>query len=60
MRVRPDGPRRFYSLRPEPFQELASWVTQYRTLWNARLDAFGDALAKKQQARRSRRTRSSL
>jgi DNA-binding transcriptional ArsR family regulator len=60
VRVRPDGPRRLYSLRPEPFQELDSWVTRYRALWNARLDAFGDALARKQQAQRSRRTRSSL
>lgn len=61
--VRPDGPRRLYSLRPEPFRELDGWVTQYRALWMARLDAFGDALARKQQARkqqdrrRPRRTR---
>jgi DNA-binding transcriptional ArsR family regulator len=57
VRVRPDGPRRLYSLRPEPFRELDSWVTQYRALWVARLDAFGDALARKQQARRPRRKR---
>ena len=57
VRVKPDGPRRLYSLRPEPFQELDAWVTQYRALWVARLDAFGDALARKQQARRSRRSR---
>jgi DNA-binding transcriptional ArsR family regulator len=60
VRVRPDGPRRLYSLRPEPFRELESWITQYRALWVARLDAFGAALARKQQTRRSRRTRSSL
>ena len=53
--VRPDGQRRLYSLRPEPFQELDAWVTQYRQLWNARLDAFGAALERKQRARRSRR-----
>lgn len=55
--MRPDGPRRLYSLRPEPFQELDAWVTRYRALWVARLDAFGAALANKQRARRSRRTR---
>ena len=56
--VRPDGPRRLYSLRPEPFRELDSWVMRYRALWIARLDAFGAALARKQPAqRRSRRTR---
>src|SRR5215813_9400527 len=50
VQVRSDGPRRLYSLRPEPFRELDAWVTQYRRLWTARLDAFGDALARKQQA----------
>ena len=58
VRVRPDGQRRLYSLRAEPFQELDAWVTQYRSLWNARLDAFGDALARKQRSRsRARGTR---
>jgi DNA-binding transcriptional ArsR family regulator len=56
VQVRPDGPRRLYSLRPEPFRELDAWVTQYRNLWTARLDAFRDALARKEQAR-ARRTR---
>ena len=57
VRMRPDGPRRLYSLRPDPFRELDTWITQYRALWVARLDAFGDALARKQRARRQRRTR---
>ncbi len=55
VQVRPDGARRLYSLRPEPFQELDAWVTRYRALWTARLDAFGHALARKQQARTPRR-----
>ncbi len=58
VQMRPDGARRLYSLRPEPFRELDTWVTRYRSLWTARLDAFGDALARKQQARqRTRRSR---
>lgn len=58
VQMRPDGARRLYSLRPEPFRELDAWVTRYRALWTARLDAFGDALARKQQARpRPRRSR---
>src|SRR5215475_2491418 len=57
VQVRPDGPRRLYSLRPEPFRELDAWVTQYRNLWTARLDAFGDALARKQQRQSRRRKR---
>ena len=29
VQVRPDGPRRLYSLRPQPFRDLDAWVTQY-------------------------------
>ncbi len=47
--VRPEGQRRLYALRPEPFAELATWVDRYRALWDARLDRFGAALAKKQK-----------
>jgi DNA-binding transcriptional ArsR family regulator len=54
VQARPEGTRRLYSLRPEPFRELDAWVTQYRQLWSARLDAFADALARKQQARAKR------
>ena len=58
VRMRPDGPRRLYSLRPEPFRELNSWVSRYRALWEGRLGAFAAALERKQQSRpRTRRTR---
>jgi DNA-binding transcriptional ArsR family regulator len=67
VRMRPDGPRRLYSLRPEPFNELNAWVSQYRALWEGRLDAFAAALEGRQQRgpgkqsqrnqRRPRRTR---
>ena len=46
--VRPDGQRRLYALRPEPFRELESWLARYRTLWEDRLDRFGAALESKQ------------
>jgi DNA-binding transcriptional ArsR family regulator len=49
VRMRPDGPRRLYSLRPEPFDELNAWVSQYRALWEGRLDAFAAALERRQQ-----------
>lgn len=42
--VRPDGQRRLYALRPEPFRELEAWLSDYRQLWEARLDRFGAAL----------------
>jgi DNA-binding transcriptional ArsR family regulator len=58
VRVRPDGPRRLYSLRPEPFRQLNAWVSQYRALWEGRLDAFALVLERRQQQRpRRRRTR---
>ena len=53
--VRPEGAQRFYSLRPEPFQELDMWIAQYRKLWEARLDRFAAALEKKQKARAKRK-----
>lgn len=45
--VRPDGQRRFYALRPEPFRELEAWLAGYRQLWEARLDRFGAALERR-------------
>jgi DNA-binding transcriptional ArsR family regulator len=42
--VRPDGQRRLYALRPEPFRELEAWLADYRRLWERRLDRFGAAL----------------
>ena|SRR6185436_10311386 len=53
--VRPDGQRRLYSLRPEPFRELEAWVDRYRRLWEARLDRLGAALERKQKARMNKR-----
>jgi DNA-binding transcriptional ArsR family regulator len=49
--VRPDGRRRLYSLRPEPFQELSRWVTGYRAIWDARLDRFGAELERRHRQR---------
>ena len=53
--VRPEGPKRLYSLRPEPFRELDAWVTRFRELWEARLDRFGEELARRQKARATSR-----
>ena len=53
--VRPEGRRRLYELRPEPFQDLEEWMHGYRSMWESRLDRFGAALErrarKKEQAR---------
>jgi DNA-binding transcriptional ArsR family regulator len=52
--MRPDGQRRFYALRPAPFQELDGWLAPYRELWGARLDRFGAALEEKSARRRAK------
>src|SRR5688572_22097177 len=49
--VRPDGQRRLYALRPEPFRELDAWLAGYRQLWEARLDRFGAALEERRKDR---------
>lgn len=51
VQMRPDGARRLYSLRPQPFRELETWVARYRGLWEARLDKFAQALDRKQKNR---------
>ena len=51
--MRPEGQRRFYSLQPDRFRELDQWLAQYRELWDERLDRFGAALKKRQQARKA-------
>ena len=53
VRVRPEGQKRFYSLCSEPFRDLDAWITQYRHLWERRLDKFGEALARKREAKQS-------
>ncbi len=51
VRMRPDGRRRLYALRPERFRELDEWTNRYRDLWEARLDRFGAELERRKAAR---------
>jgi len=53
--MRPDGQRRLYSLRPDRFRELDEWLSNYRRLWEARLDRFGAAIEERRKAERTRR-----
>ena len=32
--------RRLYRLRPEPFQEVDAWLTQFREFWPTHIDAL--------------------
>lgn len=38
VRVRAEGQRRLYSLRPQPFRDIDRWVHDYRDLVEDRLD----------------------
>ena len=53
VRVRPEGQKRFYSLCSDPFRDIDAWVSQYRQLWEGRLDKFGEALARRREAKQS-------
>lgn len=49
--VRPEGRRRLYALRPEPFRELSQFVTGYRAIWEGRLDRFAAELERRQRSK---------
>jgi DNA-binding transcriptional ArsR family regulator len=44
VKVRVDGPRRWYSLRPEPLFEVDDWLAPYRWMWESHLDRLGTHL----------------
>jgi DNA-binding transcriptional ArsR family regulator len=54
VQMRPDGARRLYSLRPEPFQELEAWIARFQATWEARLDRFGAELERRKNAREAK------
>jgi DNA-binding transcriptional ArsR family regulator len=35
-----DAQRRLYRLKPEPFQQVDSWLAQFRRFWSAHVDAL--------------------
>ena len=55
--VRPEGRRRLYSLRPEPFRELSQFVTAYRAIWEGRLDRFAAELDRRRRNKRNKEKR---
>jgi DNA-binding transcriptional ArsR family regulator len=56
--VRPEGRRRLYALRPEPFRELDEWMMGYRSMWESRLDRFAAELDRRNRdGKKSRKKR---
>ncbi len=35
-----DAQRRLYRLKPEPFQEVEDWLSQFRRFWSTHVDAL--------------------
>jgi DNA-binding transcriptional ArsR family regulator len=55
-----DAQRRLYRLKPEPFQEMDAWLSQFRQFWSVHLDALERHLelmdqSTKKKTRRRRR-----
>src|SRR5712671_457978 len=46
-----DAQRRLYRLKPEPFQQVDAWLTQFRRFWSAHLDALERHLDRMNQDR---------
>jgi DNA-binding transcriptional ArsR family regulator len=55
--VRPEGRRRLYALRPEPFWEIHEWMTGYREVWEVRLDRFGAELDRRRRTRKDKESK---
>lgn len=49
--MRPEGRRRLYALRPEPFWELNEWMGAYRRVWEGRMDRMAAELERRRRAR---------
>lgn len=51
--ARREAQRRVYSLRPQPLAEVDEWLSQYRALWEQRLDALQTEVSRGKRKRRS-------
>jgi len=45
-----DAQRRLYRLKPGPFQELDTWLAQFRRFWSAHVDALERYLDRVEQS----------
>ena len=49
--MRPEGRRRLYALRPDPFWELNEWMGAYRRVWEGRMDRMAAELDRRRRSR---------
>ena len=52
-----DAQRRLYRLRPEPLQKVDAWLTPFRRLWSAHVDALERHLDRMDQSTPTKNTR---
>jgi DNA-binding transcriptional ArsR family regulator len=50
--VQKDAQRRLYSLQPGPLVEVDAWLSNYRAIWEQRMDALHTEVARGQRAQR--------
>src|SRR6516225_4692056 len=50
-----DAQRRLYRLKPGPFQELDTWLAQFRRFWSAHIDALERHLDRMNQSTPTKR-----
>jgi DNA-binding transcriptional ArsR family regulator len=48
------GRVRHCTLGPQRLEKETAWLAEYRKMWEARLDRFGEELVRRQRARRSK------
>jgi DNA-binding transcriptional ArsR family regulator len=51
-----DAQRRLYRLKPEPFQEMDAWLSQFRRFWSTHVDALERYLDRMGQSGEDRST----
>ena len=52
VQARDAGRQRLYSLEPQPFADLDTWLERYRAFWTQRLDALDTELHRRKRKRR--------
>ena len=50
-----DAQRRLYRLKPEPFQEMDVWLSQFRRFWSTHVDALERLLDRMDQSTSTKR-----
>ena len=55
VQVRPHAQQRVYELQAGPFEELDSWVSSFRRLWEDRLDTLDDYLREIKQQKHGKK-----